>query len=241
MIIKGLVKLSLIDFPGRLSAVIFTAGCNFRCPFCHNRDLVLNNPNLPEISLEYVFSYLKEKVGMIDGVCVTGGEPTLNTDLPEFLKTVRSLGYEVKLDTNGTNPRMLNKLISEGSIDYIAMDLKSSFDENYLLAAQSQNQTLATIFESIKLIIESGIEYEFRTTVVPSLHTPQSLAALASQLKEHFSQALGGRSLRWYLQSFRPGNCLDGSFNSVVPFSDSQLQSFQFEISKLIPSVKLRV
>ena len=240
MIIKGLVKLSLIDFPPRPSAVIFTAGCNFRCPFCHNPELVLNDSKVEEISRDFVLSYLKQRSGMLDGVCVTGGEPTLHEDLPEFLRQIKGLGYEVKLDTNGTNPEMLAELIRDNLVDYLAMDLKTALGAEYQSLAQGGAGIVETIIRSIKLLAASGKEYEFRTTVVPSLHTKASLLALAAQLKEVIEEFSGGKNLRWFLQSFRPGTCLDPVFNALAPFSDVQLQELQQGAATLVPSIVLR-
>ncbi|MEK7611634.1 MAG: anaerobic ribonucleoside-triphosphate reductase activating protein [Patescibacteria group bacterium] len=240
MIIKGLVKLSLIDYPPRPSAVIFTAGCNFRCPFCHNPELVLTSEKVEEISREYVFSYLKQRAGLLDGVCVTGGEPTLHTDLPEFLRQIKAMGYAVKLDTNGTNPEMLAELIRDNLVDYLAMDLKTALGAEYQSLSSGGTGIVETIIRSIKLLVTSGKEYEFRTTVVPSLHTKASLLTLAAQLKGVIEEFSGGKNLRWFLQSFRPGTCLDPMFNTLTPFSDDQLQELQQEAATLVPSVVLR-
>lgn len=195
---------------------------------------------MEEISQDYVFSYLKQRVGLLDGVCVTGGEPTLHKDLPEFLEQIKGMGYEVKLDTNGTNPEMLMELIKEDLVDYLAMDLKTVLSEEYNALSRGGLGIVETIIRSIKLLLTSGKGYEFRTTVVPSLHTKASVLTLAGQLKQVIEEVSGGNNFRWFLQPFRPGTCLDPVFNSVAPFSDEQLQELQQEAATLVPSVVLR-
>ncbi|MGC8971837.1 MAG: anaerobic ribonucleoside-triphosphate reductase activating protein, partial [bacterium] len=163
MLIGGLQKFSLIDYPGKISAVIFTKGCNFRCPYCHNPELVIfDGKDL--IEEDYIFSFLREKRGKLDGVVLTGGEPTLQSDLINFLKEIKGLGFFTKLDTNGSNPEVIERLLEEKILDYIAMDIKANL-EKYNDVTHS-NVDIEKIKKSIDIIMHSGIDYEFRTTIV---------------------------------------------------------------------------
>src|SRR3989344_7127229 len=167
--IRGLERLSLIDYPGKIAATFFFSGCNFRCGYCHNPELVepdLIKKNL-KISEEYFLNFLESRKGLIEGVCLTGGEPTINPDLPVFVKKIKEKGFLIKLDTNGSNPKMLKNLFKEKLLDFTAMDIKASKDKYSLAINQSAN--LDNIQKSINLIQESKIEYEFRTTVAPWL------------------------------------------------------------------------
>ncbi len=256
MLIGGLQKTTLIDFPGKIACTVFLVGCNFSCPFCHNKDLV--NFNLfkkskikPVLDKEF-FEFLEKRKKILDGVCITGGEPTINKNLPRFIKKIKQLGYAVKLDTNGGNPEMLQRLVKENLVDYIAMDIKSSFDDYYQTAnLKTQNLKLKTtaqnlkliniIRKSIKIIVKSKIDFEFRTTVVPGLHTKDNLIALARQLKKllvtcHMSHV----AINWFLQPFRPQNCLDPAYLKKQPFSSKKLKEILMAVKKIFPSVKIR-
>ena len=169
MRIVGLMKTTLLDYPGRVASTIFTGGCNFRCPYCHNGDLVLHHTTMEEYTLEEIFNHLDKRKNTLGGVCITGGEPTLQADLPEFIKDIKTLGLAVKLDTNGTNPDMLGKLTDENLVDYVAMDIKhkkSSYNE----VACMKNFNIQSIETSVKLLLNSDIDYEFRTTVAKEIH-----------------------------------------------------------------------
>lgn len=190
MLILGLQKLTLLDYPGRTACTVFTGGCNFRCPFCHNAPLVLPGREQEPYTEEEVLSYLKKRAGLLDGVCVTGGEPTLQEDLEAFLRQVRALGYPVKLDTNGSRPEALRALIGQGLLDYVAMDVKSS-PEEYARAC-GVPVDLEKVNESIDLLLSGCVDYEFRTTVVAGLHTPQIIEQTARRIagaKRYFLQA----------------------------------------------------
>jgi len=182
MIFGGLQKVSLIDYPGKVSSVVFTQGCLFRCPFCHNPELIgQNQPG--NITAEEILGYLNEHKNFLDGVCITGGEPTIHKDLPEFINKINALGLAVKLDTNGTNPEMVKLLLANKSIDYLAMDLKNSW-ENYDLVANIGNQTaLANCQKTFSLIQNSGLAHEFRTTVFPAVHTEADFMAMVKNLQ----------------------------------------------------------
>ena len=182
MQIHGLNKTTLLDYPGHVACTIFTGLCNFRCPFCQNADLVLNPSSQPCISEDEFFSFLAKRKSMLEGVCITGGEPTLQSDLREFILRIREQGLLVKLDTNGYRPDILNKLMEEKLVDYIAMDLKSS-KEGYALSAGLKNFKLNEIEESVSLLLNGSIPYEFRTTVVKELHTREDFLSIAAQIK----------------------------------------------------------
>lgn len=179
MIISGLVKTTLLDYPSHVAATIFLGGCNLRCPFCHNSSF-LEHP-VEEYTLEELFAFLKKRQGILDGVCISGGEPTLNPELPEFIKKIRDLGYLIKLDTNGTNPDMLEILMENYLLDYVAMDIKSSLDEYEKCCGCSVN--LSAILRSISILLEGRIPYEFRTTVVKELHTAAAMKNMGQLLK----------------------------------------------------------
>ena len=167
----GLQKTTLLDFPGHVAATIFTGGCNFRCPFCHNSDL-LGNDLPPAYSVEEVLSFLKKRRGILEGVAITGGEPTLQPDLRDFILDIRALGYAIKLDTNGYRPDILISLCEEGLIDYVAMDVKAS-KERYAVLAGIPSVDIAKLDESIDYLVHGSLPYEFRTTVVKELHSDE--------------------------------------------------------------------
>ena len=197
MIISGLEKCSFVDYPGKLAAVVFLKGCNMNCTYCHNQELLFNKPDLPEIEEEGILNFLAKRKNLLDAVVVTGGEPTLNQELPRFIRKVRNLGYLVKLDTNGTNPGMVDQLLRDGLLDFAAMDVKTELSQyNKLCRALVDT---GAIVKTIKILMESDIDYEFRTTVYPGL-TEDNLFRLA--------ELLGGAK-KWVLQHYSPeGNSL---------------------------------
>jgi len=232
--IAGYLKTSLIEWPGKIVSVVFTPGCNFRCPFCHNADLVdpLKIKKLPVISANEVLADLKKRRKWVDGVTVTGGEPTLQKDLPEFLKKTGDLGFLRMIHTNGSNPDMIAQLFNCSIVDYVCLDVKGDFG-GYEKFTKIQNSKFK-IQNSIETIIRSGVEYEFRTTVVPGLHDLKNLISLAEQIKSLV------QSCRWFLQQFRPTNCLDKSYLKIEPYSKEEMKNFQKELQKIIPNVFLR-
>ena len=169
MRIVGLMKTTLLDYPGKVASTIFTGGCNFRCPYCHNGDLVLNHTTMEPYSEEEIFSHLNKRKNTLNGVCITGGEPTLQTELPEFIRKVKSLDLLIKLDTNGTNPAMLSSLLEEGLLDYVAMDIKHC-KSKYNDVACMNSLDMQSIEESVDILKNCDIDYEFRTTVTRELH-----------------------------------------------------------------------
>ena len=166
---SGFQKLTLLDFPEKTACTLFTAGCNFRCPFCHNAGLVTHIDSNNYFTEDYVLDYLKKRQGILDGVCITGGEPLMHTELPEFIKKVKELGYLVKLDTNGSYPDRLAELIDSGLIDYVAMDIKNCKDK-YTITADCTPELFEKVEKSVEILKAGKIDYEFRTTVVKEFH-----------------------------------------------------------------------
>lgn len=234
MKIAGYIKTSLIEWPGKISSVIFVPGCNFRCPFCHNSDLVdpqkINKTLL--LKEKEILTDLKKRKGWIEAVVITGGEPTLQKDLPEFLNKIKELGFLTMIHTNGTKLEIINKLLIKGLMDYIAMDLKGDI-QNYEKFCNVKCQIL-NVKSSAELIVKSGVECEFRTTVVPGLHNENNLVSLAEELKEIIGNC------RWYLQQFRPLNLLDKEFLKIKPYSKEEMLCFQNKLKKIVPNVILR-
>jgi pyruvate formate lyase activating enzyme len=202
MKISGLQKVSLVDFDGHICATIFTTGCNFNCPFCHNARLVKGTE--PEIPTAYIFEYLEKRKSILDAVCISGGEPTLQHDLLEFISKIKSMGYLIKLDTNGTNLQILKNLVDNNLIDYIAMDIKNS-KEKYNLTSGTAETLL--IESSIEYIMNCGIDYEFRTTIVSGHHTTEDI---------HKIGKLISGAKKYYLQKFEDsGNCLKDGLSAI--------------------------
>jgi pyruvate formate lyase activating enzyme len=226
MIIGGFEKLTLLDYPDHLAAIIFTQGCNFRCHFCYNPMLVLpregedvknkKEKGFSPLSTEDLFLFLKERFGRLEGVVITGGEPTLHPDLPSFIKQIKDMGYLVKLDTNGTNPEMVTELIKAKLIDYIAMDLKApleKYEETVSAKVDCDN-----IEKSVKIVIDSGLPYEFRTTVVPGLLVKDDFAKMGILIK--------GAS-KWYLQNFKSDTDLvDASYKAQKGYTAKDMAEF---------------
>lgn len=186
MRIKGLQKLTLLDFPGKIGATVFLGGCNFRCPFCHNASLVIPEREGDLISIEEFFAFLDKRRGMLEGVCISGGEPTLCPELPTFIKEIRARGYAVKLDTNGYRPEVLSSLIDSGLLDYVAMDIKNS-KEKYRETAGLPSLDISKIEKSVELLKEGKVPFEFRTTVVRELHTEEDIRSICRWLGEGVS------------------------------------------------------
>lgn len=231
MILGGLQKTTLIDFPGRVACTVFLLGCNFRCPFCYSAELVLPEKikNQPRVSEEEFFAFLAERKGLLEGVVICGGEPTFNQELPDFIGKIKKEGFLVKLDTNGSNPGMLKKLIAKNLVDYIAMDIKAPFS-NYGKATGGKGD-LDQIKESAELIKNSGVDYEFRTTVVPGIHAKEDILRIAKDISP---------AKRYYLQNFRPEKNLDPEFEKVRPYPNDFLLEIQKAVSPFFEVCQVR-
>lgn len=230
MKIIGFIKTSLLDWDGHVVASIYLPGCNFRCPFCHNRDVVLDPGSFEEVPFQEVEEFIKANSEFLDGVVVTGGEPTMHRDLPDLLRKLKALGVKVKLDTNGTDPEMLRDLIDSGLVDYVAMDLKAPLNEKYSDVAGVE-VPLDKIKRSIELLETSGVEHEFRTTVVPILLTPGDIEAIAAYI---------GGAKKFALQQFRPEHTLDPKLSVVKPYSSGAMRGMAETAKRYVRTVVIR-
>ncbi len=228
MIIKGLQRLTLIDYPDKLACTVFTFGCNFRCPYCHNPELVIDDGR-KAIEEKEILEFLLERKNFLEGICLTGGEPTLYDDLPDFLSEVKELGFSVKLDTNGTSPQMLERLIEGRLVDYIAMDIKAP-REKYETVTQVSVKS-RDIQKSIELICDGKIDYELRTTVVPSLLGLNEILAIGQWLS-------GAR--RFVLQQFKPAKTLEKSYQREQVYTREELEDFAVTMGHFFGSVSIR-
>lgn len=228
MQIYGLNKTTLLDFPEHVAATVFTGGCNFCCPFCHNRDLVLGTKGLPALAEEEVLAFFKKRKGILTGLCITGGEPTLQADLAVFIRKVREMGYLVKLDTNGYRPKVLRALLEEGILDYVAMDIKNA-KERYAVAAGKEELDVGRIAESVEILKKSRIPYEFRTTVVRELHRKEDFAAIGEWLS-------GARA--YFLQAYQDNeNVIAGGFGA---YDKAEMEAFAQVVRQHVARVELR-
>ena len=231
MELGGLQKMTTVDYPGKIAATVFLIGCNFRCPYCHNPELVLPEKikKHPKIKKSDFFKFLDKRVGLLEGVCITGGEPTLNSDLPEFISNIKKKGFLVKLDTNGTNYKMLKELIDKDLIDYISMDIKTSI-KKYDKLLESGN-VISQIKKSINIIKNSNKDYEFRTTVVPGIVNESDIKEIGQLLK---------KVKKFVLQQFIPGKTIDPAFEKIKPFSEEKLKKMTTILKRTIENVEVR-
>jgi len=230
MKIHGYNGLTLLDYPGRLACVIFTGCCNYRCPFCHNAELVLRPDEQPALDPDRLINDIVHKSGKIEGVVITGGEPTLQRDLPDFLRKLKDAsGLPVKLDTNGTDPEMLKALAGEGLIDYIAMDIKAAPDR-YHTATGLECVSMSEIFESVDFIMQNGLEYEFRTTVVDGIHTKDDFIKIGKWIKG---------ACRYYLQPYKDSGDLISPAGLSAP-TPEMLEEYRHILLPYIPDTILR-
>ncbi len=228
MRIRGLQKLTLLDFPGKMGCTVFLGGCNFRCPFCQNSELILPNGDEYEIAQEDFFSFLKKRQGMLDGVCITGGEPLVNSGVDEFARRIKDMGYLVKLDTNGTFPDKLRSLIDAGLVDYVAMDIKNS-PEKYAETVGLEKIDMEPIYESVRLLMGGKTDFEFRTTVVRELHGAEDFEKIGEWLRG---------DEKYFLQNFT-----DSEFvlqKGLGAHSRETLRSFADIVRKSVPRVEIR-
>jgi pyruvate formate lyase activating enzyme len=235
MDVKGWVRTSLIDFSGHIATVVFTAGCNFRCPMCHNAELVLSPNALPTLAPDTLWTFLRKRVGQITGVVITGGEPTLQVDLPEFMAEVRGLGYAVKLDTNGYRPSVLRDLLEAGLVDYVAMDIKAP-PEKYGVLTGIPDLDLSRIERSLALLRTVDIPCEFRTTLVPGLLDIEDVAAIARWL----SADGVGAATQYVVQQFRGQETLDPNLAAVAPYASEVLRQAAERARDWLPDVSCR-
>ncbi|OPY61916.1 MAG: Pyruvate formate-lyase 1-activating enzyme [Pelotomaculum sp. PtaU1.Bin065] len=228
MKISGLQKMTLLDYPGKIAATVFTGGCNFRCPFCHNASIVLDVEKSPYISEEAFFDFLAKRKGFLEGICVSGGEPLLQHEIAEFIAKIKSLGFLVKLDTNGSFPSKLKELIGAKLIDYVAMDIKNSPD-SYARTAGTNENVLSRIKESVAFLLAGHVEYEFRTTVVKGFHTKEDFAAIGKWI-----QGAG----MYFLQNFvDSGDLIQPGLQGV---KKAELAAFADTVREYVPTVQTR-
>ena len=228
MFIAGLQKLTLLDFPGKVACTVFTAGCNLRCPFCHNSELVLPERNPPRMAGEELLTFLSRRQGVLEGVCITGGEPLLQRELPQLLRSIKDLGFAVKLDTNGTFPAALKDLVSDGLVDFVAMDIKNS-PARYGETVGLPNFDLSGVRESVDFLLSGAVEYEFRTTVCQPFHDEACF--------QDIGRWLAGAK-RYALQEFKDsGDILSGGLS---PCTKEQMLSFLSVVKPHIPGAFLR-
>ena len=233
MNIQGIQKLTLLDYPGKVACTIFTGGCNFRCPFCHNRDLVLGpdmpGPDAPGLTEEEILAFLAKRKGILAGVCITGGEPLLWPDLKDFLIQIRSLGYLVKLDTNGSLPDRLAALAEEGLIDYVAMDIKNGQERYRETAGLPEDFDLAPILDSVSWLIKGRLPYEFRTTVVREFHRPEDMVSIGRLIQG---------AAQYFLQGFIASDTV------ICPglhgLSAEEMEEYRQLVLPYVPAAKLR-
>ena len=232
--IKGFIDLSLVDWDGKVSAVLFLPFCNFRCPFCYNNDFVLRPEEMPTIEYEEIKQYLLKNRDWLDGVTITGGEPTIHQELPILCRRIKELGFRVKLDTNGSNSQMIKELIDQALVDYVAMDIKTPLTvKDYSKVVNVNTERILTeIKRTTKVLLESKIGYEFRTTLVPTLHNKNNIKLICQKIK-------GCR--KYILQNFKSDvKTLDPSFQNIKPFSQNEMEEFVKLAQKITPNTSLR-
>ncbi|NYZ75611.1 anaerobic ribonucleoside-triphosphate reductase activating protein [Candidatus Micrarchaeota archaeon] len=225
----GIQKTSLIDYPAKIAVVLFTKGCNYACSYCHNPHLAAPDEKTPTVTEEEALEALRKRRKYADALVVTGGEPTLQKDLPAFLRKARGLGYLIKLDTNGSNPLFLSQLLKEGLLDYVALDLKAA-PEDYPLLTKSKTDA-ESVRKSAEAIKKSGVDYEFRTTVVPGLHEARKIKSMSEWVD-------GGKRL--FLQRFRPGYCLDPKWNNKNEPTDAEMKAALEAAKPFFKEAKIR-
>jgi len=228
MTISGMQKLTLLDYPGITACLIFTQGCNFRCPFCHNKDLLEDEIKTEIVEEDEVFKYLKKRQGVLDGVCISGGEPLLQPDIESFVTKVKDMGFKVKLDTNGSSPSRLKRLLDKGLLDYVAMDIKNDFLD-YDKTSGIQMINIENIKRSISILEESNVEHEFRTTIVKELHSLLGLEEICKYL---------GPNAKYYIQNYK--DCDTVLKKGLSGFNTEELVSIQNKLKLTNPNVVVR-
>ena len=234
MLILGLQKMTLLDFPGKIACTVFLGGCNFRCPFCHNASLAMPDGSGEAILLEDFLAFLDSRRGRLQGVCVSGGEPTLHHDLPELIREIKSRGFAVKLDTNGTNPEMLSSLINNGLIDYVAMDIKNSPDRYFESIGNSKfeirnSKLIENVEASASILMQGLVDFEFRTTLTRELHSAEDM--------EKIGKWIGGAE-KYFLQTYRDeGDLIEGGFTA---YNREETEALLEIVRKYLPNAEIR-
>jgi pyruvate formate lyase activating enzyme len=223
--IKGFLETSFVDWPGKICSVLFLPYCNFRCPYCHNHPLVFHPEQYLTVPFKDILARLRAFEGWIDGVCLTGGEPTFHADLPSLIREIKRHGFLVKLDTNGSNPEMLENLIEAREIDFVSMDVKAPLDPFSYHRSTGLSIDINAILRSIEILKRGEAEHEFRMTVVPGLHQKEDIQNLGSQLR-------AGK--RFVLQNFNPENPLDPSLKNILPYDPKVLKEMEREVQKMV-------
>ncbi len=223
--IKGFIETSFIDWKGKLSSVIFTGGCNFRCPYCHNSGLVLDPGQFPDVPMDHLFLTLKKYRNWVDRIVITGGEPTIHSGLLPFVRRLKDAGMEIKLDTNGSNPSAVRDIVKEGLVDYIAMDMKGPVGEYRRWCGVEVSA--ADIEESIDFILEGNVDYEFRMTVVPFLHREEDVYRAAERVRA---------AKRFFIQEFKPTGTLNPAFSQIKPFSPGKTARIKENVAQILRS-----
>ena len=226
MFFAGFQKLTLLDYPGKVACILFTNGCNFRCPFCHNASLVRAQDGA-DISDSEVLEFLKKRQGILEGVCISGGEPLIHNELKDFIREVKKLGYPVKLDTNGSFPQKLRELIGEGLVDYVAMDVKNSFEKYN--ETTGINADIDSVKESIEILINGNIDYEFRTTLVSGFHTPKDMQSIGEMIKG---------TKKYYLQNFADSG--DILCPGLAPLGEEEMELMKKTAEKYVSVTQIR-
>lgn len=228
MLINGFQKLTILDYPGKVACIVFTPGCNFRCPFCHNASLVTHIDKETYIDVSEVLAYLKKRQGLLDGVVITGGEPLLQDGIEDFIAEIKSLGYSVKLDTNGSFPEKLISIVEKGLVDYVAMDIKNSKDK-YGITIGVENFDITPIEKSVDFLKQGKVEYEFRTTFVKDFHTLDDIQDIVVWIKG---------AHKYFLQNFVDSG--DLITDGLEPVSALLLKEMKEKATEFIPSVEIR-
>lgn len=228
-IIVGLQKLTLLDYPGKVACTLFTRGCNFKCPFCHNASLVVRADEQKPYSNAEIFAFLKKRAGVLDGVAITGGEPTLVSGLYDFIKEIKNLGYAVKLDTNGTRPEVIKRLVEDNLVDYVAMDIKNHPSKYAYTVGLPDSYDLSPIIESKNYLMEGHVDFEFRTTVAKPFHTEEDFYIIGEWLKG---------SEKYFLQQFKDSGDIIGK--EISSYNESEMEKFLKVLLPFVPNAQLR-
>ena len=228
-IFAGLQKLTLLDFPGYVACTLFTRGCNMRCPFCHNASLVTRADEQKMYTNEEILAFLKKRQGILDGVAITGGEPTLMSGLADFMVEVRKLGYKIKLDTNGTRPEVIKDVVSSGLVDYVAMDIKNSREKYGFTVGFDERYDLSPIEQSIAFLMEGHVDFEFRTTVSQTFHTPEDIVNIAKWISG---------DEKFFLQQFKDSGDVIGA--NIEGYDNDEMKVLLDQILPFVPNAQLR-